>query len=102
MKCDCEIAAKYILPALRSIIAKNLIKIGLSQNEISKKLGLTQPAISQYLRMKRGKKLLTAMDEATKKEIDEISKKIAFTDLSEEEIKEFFCRICGKIMEGMK
>ncbi|MEM4337031.1 MAG: helix-turn-helix domain-containing protein [Candidatus Woesearchaeota archaeon] len=48
-----EIEVWYILPALRKELAIAMKKHGLKQNEISKKLGVTAPAVSQYLRNKR-------------------------------------------------
>lgn len=51
----CELSAKYIVPALRLMIAKRLIeKHGLTQSEVAKLLGVTQPSVSHYLNSKRG------------------------------------------------
>lgn len=51
----CELSAKYVIPALRLMIAKRLIeKHGLTQLEVAKLLGVTQPSISHYLNSKRG------------------------------------------------
>lgn len=49
-----EIIVLEVLPAARALIAKKLIENGLSQKEAAEKLGLTQPAISQYKRNLRG------------------------------------------------
>jgi len=65
-----EIEVWYLLPALRREIAKTLInKNKLSQKEVAKILGITEPAISQYLSSKRGKKMVFS-----KKELIEIEK----------------------------
>jgi len=50
----CEIAVWRILPTIRSEIAKQLASLGLPQMVISKRLGITQPAVSQYVTKKRG------------------------------------------------
>src|SRR5674536_219001 len=50
----CEIAVWRILPTIRSKIAKQLASLGLPQMVISKRLGITQPAVSQYVTKKRG------------------------------------------------
>ena len=50
----CEIAVWRILPTIRSEVAKELVKLGLSQTAISEHLGITQPAVSQYVTSKRG------------------------------------------------
>jgi predicted transcriptional regulator len=49
-----ELAAKYLIPALRARIAESLIENHkLSQKEAARRLGVTQAAISQYLRGRR-------------------------------------------------
>jgi len=50
-----EIESKSLIPALRAILAKNLAKKHLiNEDEISKMLGVTQAAISNYIRGTRG------------------------------------------------
>lgn len=50
MRFDVEVVCEEVLPALRSIMASRLSEdFGLKQGEIAEKLGLTQPAVSQYL-----------------------------------------------------
>ena len=50
-----EIDVWYVLPSLRREIALALIKRGLKQREIAKKLGVTEAAVSQYMKNKRAK-----------------------------------------------
>ena len=50
----CEIAVWSILPTIRCETAKQLANLGLSQKTISERLGITQPAVSQYVTSKRG------------------------------------------------
>ena len=60
-----EIESKTLIPALRAILAKTLAeKHNVREDEISKMLGVTQAAVSNYIRGTRGdpeliKKLLT-------------------------------------------
>ena len=60
-----EIESKTLIPALRAILAKTLAeKHSIRGDEISKMLGVTQAAVSNYIRGTRGdpeliKKLLT-------------------------------------------
>jgi len=55
MRHPCEVAARHLLPAFRSLIAKGLIDdYGFTQAAAAKKLGTTQAAISYYLSSKRG------------------------------------------------
>jgi len=50
-----EIESKTLIPALRAILAKELAnKYHIREDEISKMLGVTQAAISNYIRGTRG------------------------------------------------
>ena len=50
-----EIESKTLIPALRAILAKNLAnEHHIREDEISKMLGVTQAAISNYIRGTRG------------------------------------------------
>ena len=50
---------KYVLPAFRSLVARELIeKHNYSQVAAAQKLSTTQAAISQYLYSKRGRKMV--------------------------------------------
>lgn len=57
MRFPCEIVIWYLLPAIRSALAKELAGLGLSQKEISEKLGISEAAVSQYMKGKRGGKI---------------------------------------------
>ena len=53
-----EVELWYLIPALRREIAKILVKdYDLSQVEIAKILKITESAVSQYLKEKRGNEL---------------------------------------------
>ena len=54
MKSPCEEIVWDVLPSIRAATAQELIKRGISQKEVSRMLGLTPPAVSQYLSKKRG------------------------------------------------
>jgi predicted transcriptional regulator len=54
MKSPCEQIVWDVLPSIRAATAGELIKRGISQKEVSRMLGLTPPAVSQYLSKKRG------------------------------------------------
>ncbi len=71
-----EIEVWYILPAIRKEFAKVMIEKGLNQKETAKKLHLTEPAISQYLKDKRAKeiKFNPKVKAEIKKSVDNILK----------------------------
>jgi len=53
-----EIEVWYLIPALRRELAKILISdFGMSQKKVSETLGITESAVSQYLKSKRGSEL---------------------------------------------
>ena len=76
-----EIEAKTLIPALRAILAKTLAeKHEIREDQISKMLGVTQAAVSNYIRGTRGdpeliKKLLA--EEQVFEMISEISSDLA-------------------------
>lgn len=58
MKLYCEVIVGDILPSLRALITKELVQnFGLTQTQAAQKLGLTQPAVSQYKKYLRGGKI---------------------------------------------
>ena len=67
-----EIETKTLIPALRAILAKKLIEEhGIREEEVSKLLGVTQAAISNYIRGTRGDPILISKLLAVK-EVSEI------------------------------
>lgn len=59
MKTFCQTLFNYsIPPSVKSIITKELIETyNFTQEDVAEKLGITQPAVSQYLSGVRGKKV---------------------------------------------
>ncbi|MBI2971326.1 MAG: helix-turn-helix domain-containing protein [Candidatus Aenigmarchaeota archaeon] len=59
MKTQCEVVVNDILPGLRAAVSRELIvQYNMNQSEVAERLGVSQPAISQYLRKLRGNKLI--------------------------------------------
>ena len=100
MKLYCETVAKEILPSLRALIAKSLIKNHkLTQEEAAKKLGLTQGAISQYSRYIRGiRAKQMEKDESINNEIDKFSS-LLVSNLSHKEAVEKFYDLCRAVIK---
>lgn len=95
----CEIIVSSVLPALRALIAKELIQTyNLNQSEVAKKLGITQPAISHYKRELRGQRVKLLQ---SNKEIMDVIKKlsadIASGDVKATQIVKRFCDICKMV-----
>jgi hypothetical protein len=95
MKPPCEVVVKEILPAIRAMLAKELIdRHRLSQVEAAQKLGITQPAVSQYLRMLRGSSSGSAMLRSMKKHVRGLAEDIARGKLTNKQLIGRYCLIC--------
>lgn len=85
-------AAKSVIPALRAMIARQLIEdYGLKQEIVAKRLGVTQAAVSKYIHQIRGE----AVELESAEEVQKISQEIAKT-LSKEanplDVSQRFCQ----------
>ncbi len=76
VKIPCEYAIWYLVPAIRKELVKILVEdFLLSQKEAAAKLNLTEAAVSQYLRERRGLKV--KLDNLVLKEIKKAAKEIS-------------------------
>ncbi len=93
----CEVAAKSVIPALRAMVARELIAdYGMKQELVAERLGVTQAAVSKYIHQIRGE----AVELESAEEVRKISKEISET-LSKEanplEVSQKFCQACTDI-----
>lgn len=95
----CEIFANIYLPAIRSILARELLSKGFSKKDIADRLYLSKSAISLYLRKKRGLsfKELEENAEALEK-IKKLANTLAEKRLNKKELEGEFCSICRLIL----
>jgi predicted fused transcriptional regulator/phosphomethylpyrimidine kinase/predicted transcriptional regulator len=92
---------KNYLPVVRSLIARELVEsYNLNQIQIAKLLGITQPAVSNYLSLLRGE-LGRAYDQS---EVREVARKMARElvegKLSLSESIYTICKLCMKLKSG--
>ncbi|MCK9407034.1 MAG: helix-turn-helix domain-containing protein [Methanothrix sp.] len=95
MKSPCEEIVWDVLPSIRAAIAEELIKRGMSQKDVSRMLGITPPAVSQYVSKKRGYNI------EFREDIREAIGKLA-EDLIEGEVDDLverICRVCRMLQE---
>jgi predicted transcriptional regulator len=101
MSFSCESVARHILPLYRAFVAKELIeKYGYSQVKAARKLGTTQPAISQYISSKRGQEGIPNYEEVAplvKKAAAEAAEHLATTGMTREEFSVSFCDLCKEL-----
>ncbi|MEM1543152.1 MAG: helix-turn-helix domain-containing protein [Candidatus Bathyarchaeia archaeon] len=72
-------------------------KYGFTQVEVAEKLGTTQAAISQYLRLKRGHKSLerfVSVLPMIQSVASDVAREIASGSISQEDIALKFCEVC--------
>jgi len=102
MKPYCETVAQTLLPTLRALIAKELMeKYKFTQQDVASKLGLTQSAISQYLRNLRGSKTkILGKNKEINKEIEDFASRIASGELNSLNALNSFCNICKNIRKS--
>lgn len=100
MKPPCVTVVKYLLPAIRMLVTKELIeKHHMRKIDASEKMELTPAAITQYFKGERGRML--AGEIAQSKEAMEMISKLAETltsgEATSENIIEKLCEICTAI-----
>ncbi|MEM3032196.1 MAG: helix-turn-helix domain-containing protein [Nitrososphaerota archaeon] len=68
-----EIESKLTIPMLRALVARRLVKVHkYTQEEVAKALGLTQAAVSNYLRGVRGWTIDWEANENVRNGVDEV------------------------------
>lgn len=95
-KSPCELVIWDVLPSIRAAIAEELVKRNLPQKEISRLLGITPPAVSQYVSKKRGCNI--EFGEEIKASISQLA-----DDLVDKKIcnpVERICEICKMLREN--
>ncbi|VVB71541.1 Uncharacterised protein [uncultured archaeon] len=95
MKSPCEVIVWDVLPSIRAAIAEELVRRQISQKEVSKMLGITPPAVSQYVSKKRGYSI--EFDDDVKAAISRLADDL--TQKKVENLVERICEIC-KIVRG--
>ncbi len=97
----CEEVVRYVLPAYRSLIARKLVNdYGLTQEEVSKIMGVSQAVVSYYVSNKRGKGVSKYENvELLQKEAEKSAERLAKGESSAKIAKEF-CEICKVLREN--
>ena len=101
MRPPCEIVVKEILPALRAILVRALVqKHHLSQVKVARKLGISQPAISQYMSLLRGAGRVERMvGRAALEAVRKLADDIARGEVGRGQIIQRYCAICRTMGE---
>jgi predicted transcriptional regulator len=95
MRPPCEIVVWYVIPTIRSELAKELLNLGMKQKEISELLDITQPAVSQYISDKRGHGI--KFNDETLKLIKDFANGLVEKKYNQRDIIPHVCEICRKV-----
>ena len=95
MRPPCEIVVWYVIPSIRSELAKELLNLGMKQKEISELLDITQPAVSQYISDKRGHGI--KFNDEVQELIREFAMDLKDGKLNQSDIIARICDLCRKI-----
>ena len=97
MKSPCEEIVWNVLPSIRAATAEELIKRGISQKEVSRMLGITPPAVSQYLSKKRGYNV--EFREDIRQAIGTLADDLIKEDIKGTDLVKRICSICRMLQE---
>ncbi|MGI6471830.1 MAG: transcriptional regulator [Candidatus Methanomethylophilaceae archaeon] len=98
MKVPCEIVVWYVLPAIRREIAKELVTTyGMKQADVARKFEVTDAAISQYLKKKRGENEIIQNSEFYEVFTDEIKISSGRLALEDADFATEVCRLCAVV-----
>ncbi len=90
-----EIIHRSVVPAIRYMTAINLIeKHGFTQKEAAAKLGVTQAAISNYVRRTRAVAVKIDSNKHIKESVDKLTDLLLDGDINRPEVTETFTEIC--------
>ncbi|MBP3791938.1 MAG: transcriptional regulator [Methanobrevibacter sp.] len=95
MKPPCEIVVWYVIPAIRSELAKELLNLGMKQKDVSELMDITQPAVSQYITDKRGSGI--KLDDSVRAEIHEFARQLAEGEATKADLIPRTCAICKNV-----
>jgi uncharacterized protein len=92
MKLPCEIVVWYVIPVVKSELARAMVKRGMTQKRVSEVIGVTQAAISQYMSKKRGSGM--ELTDEMRQVLNEFADSVVDGKSGGKDIKEFICREC--------
>ncbi len=95
MKPPCEIVVWYVIPAIRSELAKELLNLGMRQKDVSELMDITQPAVSQYITDKRGSGI--KLDDDVRKMVKDFAKELADGEATKAQLIGRTCAICKHV-----
>lgn len=100
MKIPCELVVWYVLPAIRREIANELVTTyKMPQSQVAKKFGVTDAAVSQYMKKKRGENSVIEQSPTYAQFKEEIKKSAGRIVNENADFSSEICKICGVVKE---
>jgi len=94
----CEVAAKSVVPAVKALMAKELVeKRGFNQDRTAKILGISQSAVSKYTRQIRGHAIRVDNIEDIQPVIGKMADLLSTGSYRRAEFLKLFCQACSGI-----
>lgn len=95
MKPPCEVVVWYVIPAIRSELAKELLNLGMRQKDVSELMDITQPAVSQYITDKRGSGI--KLNDDVRQMVKDFAKDLAEGRATKAQLISKTCYICKHV-----
>ncbi|MBQ2832903.1 transcriptional regulator [Methanobrevibacter sp.] len=95
MKPPCEIVVWYVIPAIRSELAKELLNLGMKQKDVSELMDITQPAVSQYITDKRGSGI--KLDDDVRAMVHKFARELSEGEATKMDLIPRTCNICKSV-----
>ncbi|MEM3622548.1 MAG: helix-turn-helix domain-containing protein [Candidatus Bathyarchaeia archaeon] len=91
----CEVAVKSVIPAVKALMAKQLVeKHGLKQEKVAEILGISQSAVSKYTRKVRGYAIKIDSVEEIEPLIEKMVSSLEEGNYQRREFLKTFCQAC--------
>jgi len=96
----CEVGVKTVLPAIKAIMARQIMqKHGLNEQETAKLLGLSQSAVSRYSSKERGNLISIEGSNDILALIEQMVTNLIKEPDNKAEMLKLFCQTCQSIRE---
>ena len=99
----CENEGKRLVSIFRSLVAKELLsKYNFTQVEAAKKIGATQPAVSNYVRSKRANVTISQCNgdlSKIQRLANTVAQRLAKGETNWKQVSLEFCKACSKCFE---
>ena len=94
----CEVAVRCVVPAVKALIAKELIEEkGLKQGQVAEILGISQSAVSRYSRKARGQAIRVDEIEGVQTYVNSMVVLLLERKCRSMELLQLFCQTCSAV-----